>query len=181
MNYIDVCTQEGSGTLGEFGLTIRLSIPGGRALADLTKEERRVIRRAADDIEAAVLEESTRRDPDAKLRAEVQRFDLTGLFPWPIFVEEIPNGYCSQWCCKHLPWFVVTTTRGRITLGWRKRVIEIRWDACVADTAANLFPAEDVTKGERLIHAWTLDKAREYIAKLLSGPTGTPGAEGQPT
>ena len=86
-----------------------------------------------------------------------------------IYVEEIPNGYCNRYCCKHLPWFVVTTKVGRITIGWRKRVINIDWEGSAITKKANeLFPQEDVTKGDKLIHAWGYEKAKEYIGVLLS-------------
>lgn len=117
-----------------------------------------------EELTAAVIAAS----PEVLARAAKERADLLALFPSPIFVETIPNGYCSSACCRHLPWFVVTTTVGRINLGWRKRVIAIDWSGTVGTkTSAELFAKEDVTKGERDIHAWSLDKAREYIAAIM--------------
>ena len=66
------------------------------------------------------------------------------------------------------PWMSVTTHRGIIVLGWRKNVISINWDQSdVEALAETLFPQEDVTKHNRLIHAWTYEKATEYISKIL--------------
>lgn len=74
----------------------------------------------------------------------------------------IPNGYCKDWCCRHKPWYRVSTALCSFTLGWRKRVIEIEWDK---DLEVD-FSAEDVTKGKGLIHAWGYEKAAEYIGKI---------------
>jgi len=113
-------------------------------------------------------------DPKSAVEAAESRAKLLELFDGhSIFVEEIPNGYCSEWCCKHLPWFVVTTKLGRITIGWRKRVISIEWkDSMIKKTAQELFEKEDVTKWDTGIHAWGYDKAKEYIKILLSNENG---------
>ena len=117
------------------------------------------------ELQAAVLAT----DKNALLRAAEERHVVRGLFgDHKIFVETIPNGYCSRACCRHLPWFVVTTGIGRIKIGWRKRVINIDWSDTTLKTSAELlFPDEDVTKYEHLIHAWSLDKAREYLNRIL--------------
>jgi len=94
---------------------------------------------------------------------------LVELFPGCIFVEEIPNGYCSDWCCRHLPWFIVTTTIGRFKIGCRKRVISIDWSETVGTGMANeLFENEDVTKSDQSIHAWSMDDARRYIEVVIA-------------
>lgn len=86
----------------------------------------------------------------------------------PIFVKDIPNGYCSQACCEHLPWFEVTTTIGVFKIGWRKRVIVIDWfGTYIQSSAKRLFPEEDVTKRDKIIHAWSYEKARDYIALIF--------------
>lgn len=83
--------------------------------------------------------------------------------------DEIPNGYCSRECCKHLPWFIYHTPDGDIRLGWRKRVISIEWLENYK-IFSHSFQAEDVTKGfsksedySRYIHAWGKEKAIEYL------------------
>jgi hypothetical protein len=124
---------------------------------------------AAKMVSDAILAERLRLDPAAQERAKNQREALLACFPERIYVEEIPNGYCSDYCCRHLPWFIVTTTRGRIKIGWRKRVISIDWSECPDTGYANhLFSGEDVTMGERDIHAWNYIKAANYIDTVLS-------------
>lgn len=147
-----------------FGIEIRVSID-----RPLNENDSRATYRIMDEIEAAILTETVRLDPDEKIKREYQRSNLMECFgDDKIFVEEIPNGYCSQWCCTQIPWYKVTTHKGIITLGWRKRVIEISWDPSVNAEADELFPDEDVTKIGRLIHAWSQEKAKEYISRLLA-------------
>ena len=84
-------------------------------------------------------------------------------------VEAIPNRYCS--CDQCAPWFVVKTEFGPVTIGWRKRVINIDWDELIRDDVhgeqvLGLFKDEDVTKGTGGIHAWGWDKAKEYLSRV---------------
>lgn len=93
-------------------------------------------------------------------------------------IELLPNGYCSQDCCSHIPWFLFHTIDGDIRMGWRKRVISIEWQENYKHFDMNeLFGAEDVTKwekgGKRGIHAWGNEKAYEYLKKVLE--TVNPG------
>lgn len=160
------------GNYGAFALQINVA---ATRLPDLKADAIWLATRAAAaGIKSAIMEAVIAADLDAQANQKKQREALTGLFPAPIFVEEIPNGYCRDYCCKHLPWFIVTTNVGRIKIGCRKRVIEIDWsDAPGTKTADELFASEDVTKGERSIHAWGLPKAAEYVRAILS-PEGGP-------
>ena len=169
---------ESAGQYGVFGIRILVATE----LQDLDQEAIRYAGyRATDGITAAIMQAVVGENPEAQEHRRKEREDLLGLFDQPIYSEEIPNGYCSQWCCKHLPWFVVTTTVGRFRIGWRKRVISIDWsDTVVTKTAEELFPAENVTKDGRLIHAWSLEDARRYIAAVMgrtapSTPATDPG------
>lgn len=86
--------------------------------------------------------------------------------------ELLPNGYCHEDCCSHIPWFLFHTIDGDIIMGWRKRVISIEWQGNYKPFDMNeLFSTEDVTKweegGKRGIHAWGKDKAYEYLNKVL--------------
>ena len=99
--------------------------------------------------------------------------ELAGLFAKAgfeyIHVEVIDNEYCKQSCCYKLPWVIVTTKKGRIKFGWRKRVINLDWSESDIKTKAEvLFKDEGVTKGEKYIHCWGEDKAIEYLKKLNS-------------
>ncbi|MBQ2835311.1 MAG: hypothetical protein IJE68_00520 [Clostridia bacterium] len=80
--------------------------------------------------------------------------------------ELLPNGYCSQPCCAHKPWFLCHTPDGDIEIGWRKRVISIEWKDNFKPFDMSIFESEDVTKWKRGIHAWGSDKAYEYIKKV---------------
>lgn len=87
--------------------------------------------------------------------------------------ELLPNGYCNQKCCSHIPWILFHTIDGDIIVGWRKRVISIEWQENYKPFNLNsLFAEEDVTKwtdesGKRGIHAWGKEKAYEYLKKVL--------------
>jgi len=82
--------------------------------------------------------------------------------------ELLPNGYCNQECCAHIPWILFHTIDGDIIVGWRKRVISIEWQENYKSfDFSETFKDEDVTKWEngkkRGIHAWGKDKAYEYL------------------
>lgn len=157
---------EASGSsLGSFGLKIMVSIN-----RDLTETDSDNISHLAKQIENKIMEESCKLDPQSQEEAKKEREELLAVFGGAkIFVDEIPNGYSDQWYTKHLPWFIVTTIKGRIKIGWRKRVINIDWsDSTVKTRAQDLFPNEDTTKEDRYIHAWGVDKAAEYINTILT-------------
>jgi hypothetical protein len=160
-------SQTGFVNYGCFELEIRV---GADKLPDLDSDN---ILNAADSaaklIQSAVMEEVIKNNPAAQERAANEKASIIALFPGQPFVEEIPNGYCSDFCCKHRPWFVVTTPVGRVKLGWRKRVILIDWSETRSTKTSNkLFAGEDVTKGDRMIHAWSYEKAKEYIDAILN-------------
>lgn len=124
---------------------------------------------SASKVMDAILTKRIAEDPKEQEKAIQERSELLALFPNRIFAKAIPNGYISDWSHKHLPWFVVTTEVGHFTIGWRKRVININWSETVGTkTAEELFEKEDVTKGDKYIHAWSLEKAKEYIYKIIS-------------
>lgn len=169
-NWKTLYKQESFGSKN-YGIEIRVAVD-----RPLNQNDEMASYKIVEDIESAIMGETMRLDPEqAKAKAE-ERQRLMALFGEKvddigagrnIFVEEIPNGYCPRWCCSQKPWYKVTTNKGIITLGWRKRVIEITWDASVAGSADELFPGEDSTKIGRLIHAWGYEKAQEYITRLL--------------
>lgn len=166
MNYITLYKSESYGLNGHFGLEIKVT---AQDLPDLQLDSIRKAKNTA----VKLIESSIRQEIKAKNKetpAEIAKNkELLTVFSTPIFVEEIENGYCSDWCCAHLPWFVVTTKVGRFTIGWRKRVISIDWNDTVGtDTAIVLFEDEDVTKGLMSIHAWSTEDAKRYIDTIIS-------------
>lgn len=121
-----------------------------------------------DTLQAEILAYGYHKDPKSAERAAAEKEELLAVFPDPIFVEEVPNGYCSRYCCRHLPWFVVTTSLGRIKIGWRKSVINIDWSESISKIDGTKdFVKQDVTKGEKYIHAWSVKDAEKYIEIIL--------------
>lgn len=168
-------SEESYGSYGAFEIKIEV---GATKLPDLNCEAiRTVTYEAVRKIKSAVMEEIIKNNPEAMKRAADDKAAILALFPGQPFVEEIPNGYCPDYCCKHLPWFIVTTQVGLIKIGWRKRVIEIDWSETHRTKSSHeLFASEDVTKGEREIHAWSYEKARDYIEAIIrSDPAATYG------
>lgn len=150
-----------------FNLDLEILLDINRELTDKDKFNLMI---KVEEIVRLLAEESINLNPESKENAAKEKSEIISLFTGrAIFVEEIPNGYCSDYCCKHLHWFIITTNKGRIKIGWRKRVINIDWsDSIISENAETLFPSEDVTKFDKTIHAWGLEKAKEYIDKLLS-------------
>jgi len=65
------------------------------------------------------------------------------------------------------PWYMAQVGDGPVLkVGWRKRVMVIDWSAA-GKKLQHLFESENVTKEEHLIHAYTYEKAAEYLAKVL--------------
>lgn len=142
---------------------------------EFTREDERAVRKFRDDLESSILKESLRLDPVTHEKAALLCAEIVALFPAPIFVEEIPNGYCSRYCCAFKPWFVVTTEIGRIKIGWRKSVLHLEWtDSAVKATANDIFPKEEAWPGyettqyDKVIHAHSYDAAARYIQRIIA-------------
>jgi hypothetical protein len=152
---------------GKYHVNIQINVDVDREFTDTDKSNMYPI---GDQIVKSLMEETYNLDPKNKIKGQEERNEILSVFgDRAIYVEEIPNGYCPDYCCKHLPWFIVTTNKGRIKIGWRKRVISIDWeDSIIDETGESLFPDEDVTKYNKNIHAWGIVKAKEYIDKLLA-------------
>ena len=149
-------------TIGNKPLGVKILVELGR---DITDKEDCVIWNQGEMVFNELWKGHVLQDQERVLSAREQKEKILALFAGrDIFVEEIPNGYCSQPCCVNLPWFVVTTSIGHVKLGWRKHVIEINWEKTLQKKKADeLFPGEDVTKDNYYIHAWGYDKAKEYL------------------
>lgn len=87
----------------------------------------------------------------------------------------IPNEYCS---CEHCSsWFIVSTPDGDIKIGWRKRVINIKWLDNYKMFTDDFESEKNITKGfseydkERYIHAWSIEKAIDYLSRAKNSIT----------
>ncbi len=74
--------------------------------------------------------------------------------------RKLTNGY---WGEGHHPWWFVKTEFGYIEIGWRKRVMSIDWEDC---GLRHIVTADDVTKGETYVHAYSSDDAVKYLREL---------------
>jgi hypothetical protein len=173
MNNLEYKILDGSenyGSSGSFG--IKIMVGGSHLPTNLhTTAINGVVYDALNRIEHEVRAAAIAEDPKSAQEAAKEKSDLLSLFPCHIYAEPIKNGYWGNaYHSRHLPWYIVTTTIGRFTIGWRKRVIEIEWKGTVGTkTSAELFAGEDVTKETHLIHAWGYGKAREYINAIFTG------------
>lgn len=166
MEYVTLTSYEGFGSDGGFGVKILVAAD---KLPNLNSME---IYSAADFakqlVEGAVCAAIKAADPKTAVAKANNKKVVTEVFTSSIFVEEIPNGYCKKWCCTHLPWFIVTTKVGRFTIGWRKSVINIDWSETVGTKlSSELFKGEDVTKGRKYIHAWSIKDAKSYVKEII--------------
>jgi hypothetical protein len=75
---------------------------------------------------------------------------------------ELPDQYHER---QYMPWLLVKTKYGLLKMGWRKRVMSIEWSD-IGFKAKDLT-ADEVTKEDYLVHAWTVPKAIEYITELF--------------
>lgn len=167
MEYKTIFKSESFGRYGGFGIEILVAstkMPNLKSDA-ITTATYKAAGLVSAEVQAAIVADNQ----EAMTQAKVEKQQLLALFPEKIFVEEIPNGYCHDWCCRHLPWFIVTTEIGHFKIGWRKRVIQIEWDKTIGTkTAEKLFPDESVTKGKKYIHAWNLEDAKKYISIIIT-------------
>lgn len=165
-----------SGTVhGDFRCKIMVSaVPTEEDLVlDLdTNAVRNALSKAESLVKSAVCREMIIQSKAGQAETKANRSIPESVFPGHVYIEEIPNEYCGDWCCMHRPWFIVTTTRGKFKIGARKRVIQIEWDQ-IKDppNAFELFEKEAVTKEANMIHAWSLDDAKLYVQAIM---TGTP-------
>lgn len=171
LNYKKAYSYEGfGGPTGSFGMKVLIATS-----REINDNDKRVLGRKIDEIQEAIMAETIKLDPKTIERREKDRAEIIALFPEPIFVEEIPNGYGPNdpWY-SNFPWYQVTTKIGRIKIGWRKRVINIDWTETTNKlTGEELVPEGDMTKSgkydnTRYIHAWGYEKAKQYIEKLLA-------------
>lgn len=97
--------------------------------------------------------------PEDKLRAV---FLLAG-----VEIKElvgVPCEYCS--CCPQNNWWLVTTSMGKLKIGWRKRVINLDWSQFEPRPDPEIFSKHETTKGHYYIHAWSYGDLVEYVKAL---------------
>lgn len=81
-----------------------------------------------------------------------------------VVLDPTENGYDSD---NHSsPWFNAYTPWGPIRVGWRSQVIHISWPDLRAPNVMPLFEGEIATKGPTLIHAWSYQKATDYLLRI---------------
>jgi len=143
------------------GLKIMVALPPEIKMSEKMEEE---IRHCGYRLYDMLQHDIHASDPKEIAACKKEGEELLALFDQPIYAEQIPNEYDKS----NRPWFLVTTKIGHIKIGWRKRVIVLDW-SCTTNKgrAVDLF-ADDVTKDVHMIHAWGYEKAKEYIAKLMS-------------
>jgi hypothetical protein len=153
-----------AGSAGNLGVMIFVT----GAPADMTGDEAWAIQKQCQPVHELLEAMAWRRDPKRPEQA-LRNGALLACFPDPIFVEAIPNAYCSRPCCEHLPWFVVTTKIGRFKIGWRKRVISIDYAETIVRTRAeDLFGDRTMTRFEMTVHASDLEDARAVISRIIA-------------
>jgi hypothetical protein len=161
MNYKQVFHLE---SINNYG--VKMSIALDR---DFTEDDNMDIHKSISDLMEKILYRTQELDPKIKEINIKTRQEFVSLFTNSIYVEEIPNEYHKS----PLSWFKITTKIGHIKIGWRKRVIYIDWtNTEVLKSGEELFPDEDVTRSSKYdntkyIHAWSYEKAKEYINKLI--------------
>lgn len=161
--YVSLYSKEVFGTRYSYGVKILVDV--GRTITEFEKIEGY---KAMDLIETAILTSSALQDETSVESGRAETLQLTNLFPRRVYVEKIPNGYCSRGCCVNKPWLIVTTQVGRIKIGWRKSVINIDWsDSAIKRRGRDIFPDVDVTVGDHHIHAYGYEQANGFIKVLL--------------
>lgn len=158
----EIYSYDGYGTYtGRIKMSISLDIE-----RELTYKDYLAIRKLSDAIIRSINQETFKNNPKVISQKEDEKQNILKLFEgYQIFSEETQNEYDQD---SFFPWFIITTTKGKIKIGWRKRVIQIDWsDSIINQLSKEIFPEEDVTKFDKVIHAWGYEKAKEYIDKLM--------------
>lgn len=167
-NWVKASSLESWGIAGHIGVAIHVM---GIDLTQLDEETTSNLNQITDAIHKTLISHQIRNSPEEKVRGDHETNALIACFPsvdCVITVEKIRNEYTSPEYAIHRPWLMVTTPRGRIKIGSRKRVIEIDWtDSDIVSPSQSLFANEGVTKDVSMIHAWGYEKAAEYLSVLL--------------
>lgn len=164
----DFIKISGSDNTGHLSLKISGEVPG------CPDEE---AGRIADHYADLILEEmrcaAVRAHPDFKDKKRLLKEQFYLIFKdsgfLNVVLEEIPNEYSQSYWTLDNPWFNVYTETGHFKVGWRKSVIHLQWNLSILgnlDKAEELFPNEDVTKYDNVIHCWSPEKCKEYLKTI---------------
>ena len=135
------------------------------AQRDLSWEAQEFIEKLRHNIEVKWAEENLQDKRQENIEKMKDLFHKAGFEL--VYATVIPNGYSDHPVYFTTPWLEVTTSKGPIIIGWRKRVISINWSKSeITAKAEELFKEEDTTKYDRLIHAWSYEKAVDYLSIL---------------
>lgn len=107
------------------------------------------------------------------LNAEVDRTQFYRIFEragFRVVLQAVKNGYWGDESSE--PWFMAQSGAATVRIGWRKRVISIDWESMHVPLP-DLFADQDVTKGPYGVHAWSEDKAVEYLKRLIPALQGS--------
>jgi len=134
---------------------------------DICMAARTFIEQLRSKIELAHNEEYKQKERQENIEKMKELFHEAGFKL--VHANIIPNQYSSDPCYYVDPWLEVITIKGPIIIGWRKRVINIDWSKSdITQKADELFPNEDVTKYDQLIHAWGYEKTVDYLSTLVN-------------
>lgn len=103
-------------------------------------------------------------DPGIQDNLKTYKQNIVALFDEPIYVQESKNMYNAD---SIYPWYTIVTKKGFITVGIRKWDIIIDWSESLITITGNEVTDDNITKGDRYIHASGYEKAKEYIDILM--------------
>ena len=167
LNYKTIYKKESFGYDENFGIEILMASSNPKNLEN--RKIQKIIYTIGTKIYSEIKSTIIARDPKAQELAKTQRSELISCFKEPIFIEEIPNEYCSNYCCKHLPWFIITTSVGRFKIGFIKKAIHIDWSETIVNKKAfEIFANENVMIRYKYINAWSIEEAKEYISYIIT-------------
>lgn len=148
---------------GQISLGVQVFV----GLENMTQEEIAIAGNMASECHEKLLLHRINNDPKNIACLHEEKKAFLSLFPSLVYVKEETNPYWPTYTFKKK--FVVTTQKGPIAVWWRKRVIVIDWSQSeIKSFAEDLFPDENVTKSDWLIHADSYAKAKEYINKVMA-------------
>lgn len=161
-------SQESYGSVGSFGF--RIQVYPGTTKIDLEQIARTSdYYQLTDKLQEMLLDSHYQNSEKHRGAMMAMRDSLISLFDGrSIFIEDVPNEYSTGPGMKDRPWMIVTTKIGHIKIGYRKNVIVIDWSRTKeTKNSTILFAEEDVTKSDKMIHAWSIEKAAEYLDEIF--------------